>query len=392
VGLRDLVELAGQITDLLAASRPADAGALVPDTERPEAGVDVDDLRDRADAARTALATAVTDLEALDDDADIDDVVDALLAGADAGIAGSVPGEDPPAAALSAARRGRSTLAALDAAEAAFVAQVARATSEGVVVKDSDHAAHHLERLRIVLGRGFPAVPRFALPGASGPDAEDVRATLAASSTDPALVGADREAAAWVAMHVPVRPAVARLAGVLEASEMLGGRVSLADLHLAQLPHRPGAAWIGRPFEATPPVTTGWVIHAAARPAFDGTLAGIVVDQWTEAVPSTVETTGMSFHFDAPGARAPQTVLIATPTDRTADRWSVDALVGTVREAVSLARIRPLDIDDIDVAARFLPAAYLPFNIETKLPGLNLAALVAASITIQNAAFEAADP
>jgi hypothetical protein len=170
---------------------------------------------------------------------------------------------------------------------------------------------------------------------------------------------------------------------------MLGGRVGLTDLHVAQLPHRSGAAWIGRPFTDTPPPTTGYVIHAAARPNFTATVAGLVIDQWTEAVPSRTETTGLSFHFDAPGARAPQTMLIATPTDRTATAWTVEALAGSVREAVALARIRPLDIDDIDAVARFLPAAYLPFNIESKLPGLNLSLIIGAAIAIKNDEFKA---
>ena len=110
------------------------------------------------------------------------------------------------------------------------------------------------------------------------------------------------------------------------------------------------------------------MFHAAARPAYDQPMAGLVLDQWTEAIPSDIETTGVSFHFDAPGARAPQTMLIATPTDAQAARWSVDTLAGTVREAIALARIRGLDIDDVDAAARFLPAAYLPVQPRVQDP------------------------
>ena len=114
------------------------------------------------------------------------------------------------------------------------------------------------------------------------------------------------------------------------------------------------------------------MLHAATRPASASRWPGWSLDQWTEAVPTDMETTGVSFHFDAPGARAPQTMLIATPTDAQAARWTVDTLAGTVREAVALARIRALDIDDVDAAARFLPAAYLPFNLESKMPSVNL--------------------
>ncbi len=410
LGLRDLVELAGQVADLLGAGRPMDAVTLLPDTERPASGVDVDDLEDRVDAATTSLSTAVDGLEALDESTPIDDVLAALFAGADAGIPGSVPGTGPEQAvatttadtegeeapiraqAAGAATRGRRLLTALTDADDRFAARAAEAAAQSRSVTDADTAEHLLGQLRIIFGEAIPVVPRFTLPGPTSATAEDFRASLTASNADPALLGSDFGPAAWLTMHAPVRPAVARLTGVLEAAEMLGGKVSLADVHVAQLPHRPGAAWIGRPFTETPPPTTGFVIHAQTRPDVTDKVAGLVIDQWSEAVPSTTETTGLSFHFDAPGARAPQTMLIATPTDRAAASWTVEALAGSVREAVALARIRPLDIDDVDAVARFLPAAYLPFNIESKLPALNLSVLIAASIAIQNAEFEAANP
>ena len=242
------------------------------------------------------------------------------------------------------------------------------------------------------MGQGFPVVGRFSLP-APATGAEDFRASLTASTGDPALLGDDGAGgvAAWLTTHALVRPSAARLTGVLEGAEMLGGGLGLANLHVAQLPHRPGAAWVGRRFDKPPPPTTSLVVHAAARPAYDKPLAGLVLDQWTEAIPSDIETTGVSFHFDAPGARAPQTMLIATPTDAQAARWSVDTLAGTVREAVALARIRGLDIDDVDAAARFLPAAYLPFNLEAKVPSINLGAVIVAAIERQNTIFLEAD-
>lgn len=95
----------------------------------------------------------------------------------------------------------------------------------------------------------------------------------------------------------------------------------------------------------------------------------------------------MSFHFDAPGARAPQSVLLAVPADAGSTAWSVEALTGAVREAVALARIRQLDIDDVDTAARFLPAAYLPFNLEAKVPSINLNAMIVNAVAHLDAIF-----
>ncbi len=380
LGLRDLLDLGSQVQELLASGRQADARTLLPDTERADAGVDLADLESRADAAVAALSAAVTGLEALTATSTPDDMADALLAAADAGAPGAVPGTEPlPEQVTRVALAGRRSLDALTAADAEF----ATTTHEDAAV-----AAHHLERIRTVMGQGFPAVARFALPGPV-PDGEDFRASLAASSADPALLGDEGAAAVagWLTMHAQVRPSAARLTGVLEGAEMLGGARGLADLHVAQLPHRPGSGWVGRRFDTPPPPTMSLVVHAAARPAYDQPLAGLVLDQWTEAVPSDTETTGLSFHFDAPGARAPQTVLIATPTDARVAHWSVDSLAGTVREAVALARIRGLDLDDVDAASRFLPAAYLPFNLESKVPSTNLGAIIATAIERHNTIF-----
>jgi hypothetical protein len=95
----------------------------------------------------------------------------------------------------------------------------------------------------------------------------------------------------------------------------------------------------------------------------------------------------MSFHYDAPGARAPQTIVVAVPGDPQAPSWTVEALAGTVRETVALARIRALDGDDLDAVGRFLPAIYLPFNLDAKTPSVNLAEIISRAVTAANAVF-----
>ena len=384
LGLRDLLDFGAQVQQLLASGRQADARTLLPDTVRVDAGLDLADLKSRADAAVAALRAAVTRLEALTASSDTDAMVDALLAAADAGAPGAVPGAEPPFEQVTrVALAGRRSLDALTASATEF----AKTTHEDAAV-----AAHHLERIRTVMGQGFPVVGRFSLP-APAAGAEDFRASLTASTADPALLTdpAAGPVPSWLMTHAHVRPSAARLTRVLEGAEMLGGGLGLTNLHVAQLPHRPGEFWVGRRFTTPPPPTTSLVFHAAARPAYDKPMAGLVLDQWTEAIPSDIETTGVSFHFDAPGARAPQTMLIATPTDAQAARWSVDTLAGTVREAIALARIRGLDIDDVDAAARFLPAAYLPFNIESKIPSVNLGSVIDAAINRHNEFFLEAD-
>jgi hypothetical protein len=160
------------------------------------------------------------------------------------------------------------------------------------------------------------------------------------------------------------------------------------------LPHRPGERWISLPRASAadrPTAAVSIVAHSATSIDFTGPMAGLVVDQWSDVVPNDHETTGLSFHYDAPGARAPQTILLAVPGDRAAPFWTVEALAGTVREAMALARIRALDIDDLEGVGRFLPAIYLPFNVETKTPSVNLASIIGLSIQQNNLAFLAED-
>jgi hypothetical protein len=66
----------------------------------------------------------------------------------------------------------------------------------------------------------------------------------------------------------------------------------------------------------------------------------MVCDDWSETVPLHTVTAAVAFHYDAPGARAPQAVLLAVPPDRAADAWSFETVLATVREAIELSRVR----------------------------------------------------
>ena len=57
---------------------------------------------------------------------------------------------------------------------------------------------------------------------------------------------------------------------------------------------------------------------AGRRPAdvdLAAPLAGLLVDEWTEVVPSRTETAGLAFRYDPPDAMAPQAMLLAVPPD-----------------------------------------------------------------------------
>lgn len=89
---------------------------------------------------------------------------------------------------------------------------------------------------------------------------------------------------------------------------------------------RPGDPW---QLDAGPPDASGLVTASTLLAAFapsgalepgadpERLVAVGLLDQWTEVVPAVDHTTTVAFHHDAPGARAPQAVLVAVPPTST---------------------------------------------------------------------------
>ena len=164
--------------------------------------------------------------------------------------------------------------------------------------------------MRSALGAHQPVLPVFSL--AAG-------AELAASIADrAALLGGDDTApVTWLHRAGLVRAELDPLCGLLTHAEA-GGADVVAELAVAQLPHRPGARWCELPFGAEGPPPAGTVgIVAHAPDGFDPTrpLAGLFVDAWAEVIPSAEHTAGVAFHYDAPGARPPQAIVLAVHPD-----------------------------------------------------------------------------
>ena len=89
-------------------------------------------------------------------------------------------------------------------------------------------------------------------------------------------------------------------------------------------------------------------------------LAGLLIDEWIEVVPSASETTGMVFQFDQPDAAPPQ----SHPAGRAAGLGQPGTLVaaaGLARNARPGAHA-PVDPDALDELGHYLPALYFALN------------------------------
>jgi hypothetical protein len=103
------------------------------------------------------------------------------------------------------------------------------------------------------------------------------------------------------------------------------------------------------------------VIHTPTALDLIQPLAGLLIDEWSEVVPHTEETTGLAFHYNAPAARAPQAILLAvTPDDR--PTWDLACLEATVLETLELAKLRTVDLTALETVGQFLPALYFANN------------------------------
>jgi hypothetical protein len=88
-------------------------------------------------------------------------------------------------------------------------------------------------------------------------------------------------------------------------------------------------------------------------------VAGLFVDEWVEHVPRTVQTTGVAFHFDAPAARPPQSLLLAVTPDRDTP-WSFDLVVATLMQVLQDAQLRAVSPQALSAYGHHLPAIFSP--------------------------------
>jgi len=114
------------------------------------------------------------------------------------------------------------------------------------------------------------------------------------------------------------------------------------------------------------------VAHCSGTVNFAVPLAGLFCDAWPETIPAREETTGIALHHNAPGARAPQAVLLAVPPAAVNPSWSVESILDTLVEAHDLARLRAVGPDTVEWLGTLLPAMLLPDSASPDVPTVSL--------------------
>lgn len=405
--LRALIDRARPLTrkDIVVPENAIEA-ALPDEGEYP--GVDVGEIEGRA-AALIADFTALK--TALDQSAGADALFANLAAMEDflpraswpqEVVAIDAPGSDP------AQRDARATeaLAALtrltDARLDAVNAPTALAEGQAGPTH-GQRVQRAIDQVKRLLGKDFPIVPQFSL----GPYAAELGASLAEQNE--LTAGDPWQVTGWIPQLARVRDGLDRFAAALSAHEALVDVSGVSDFKLVQYPHRPGQVWAALPeawrndegavldasqvpeelheYLAAQPGASYKEIHRAAPNmalamhapggldgvAADTAIAGLLVDEWAEFIPDPFQTAAVGFHYDAPGARPPQSIILALPPRANQENWNFDEIVDVIHEARDLATLRAVRPRDLEGGlGLLLPANYLPQSYTDDLPSVQL--------------------
>ena len=370
----------------IGAGRSADARDLSPAGTVTDPGVDLTDLTARVHGPAGVVAELAGTFTALASALPGDPVPGS----AQATPTGIPPGASPDtlAAALiqavllgvgtaAPAGTGSAALAALVGQARAAWAEIVRrqaavsALEPAVGADEPAQLAARLGQLEAAFRGGFRALP---LVTANPANLIAEASAMTASGTGDPGQGPD----AWLVKAGRVQQGVADLFDACCAAEALGTGPPLA-LSIAQLPlpapavggTAQPASWAGLPFAGQPPPANCLSLAMVTAAPPGGTLSALVVANWVEVIPSAREIAGLTYHYDAPDAQAPQTVLLAVPASLGSTAWSYGDLVAAVASARNQAHARGVDYLDLPGAAReVLPAAYFANPVKLKVtPG-----------------------
>jgi len=343
-----------QLADLLAAARAAGAAttaarALDPqdlvhpaaaDATPPSAAA-VEVVAERVRAVEAWLDQLVESLES--PPAEVPALLELLLQAASAGVAEAVPASTDPELLLAAAGAAVARLRPRRAASP-FTADPANPT--GSLVRARSRAEE-------LAGFRLPMPAAFVSP-------LDATATADLAAGANRLSGSGRSSVrAWLLDHARVRPATRTFLATLDLAETLGAAERL-EPRVTQLPTRTVDTWAG----ATPAPRAGavsLVVQASFGNQVPATVAGLVLDTWSQPVPAEGHDTGVAFHYDQPDAAPPQTLLVAVHPDPSPDRpahtWDLDTLLDVVTSTFALARDRATAAELCTVAGVEVPDA-----------------------------------
>lgn len=229
----------------------------------------------------------------------------------------------------------------------------------------NDSPLNHVETLmqlgKKVLSGTMPLLPRFRyVNGPEIAESDKRRAELLqGTATDP--TPADMKVEEWLQGVARVRPKLAQWENLRFMTA--ASQAASEDLIPLQIPtdaleqrqadgaRTPIYTWVATEFpngislrrEVVSIVVTGATATATMQ-----LQTGLLLDEWSETIPTDEELSALTFHYNQPNAEAPQSLLLSVcPTEK----WTWQAVVTNVTDTLAKAKMRTVDLMQIKTAA-----------------------------------------
>jgi hypothetical protein len=266
----------------------------------------------------------------------------------------------------------RATDLRADAGERLTVADTALARYDAADA-GRDRVTAAVAAIRALLGPDALALPEFTVPDELGDDWRDGHRESEQGKLTEHLAR-DFPVDDWLHGVARVRPRLSVWERITLLADALGeDEPSLVPV---QFPFEEDAPWLAMELPAGYQLRSDrllYTAHYAHDPSPNDSYCGLLIDEWSETLPATAETTGIAMHYDRPGAEPPQAMLLVAPPKRTG-AWNWDDLVAALHETLDLARSRAVEPTQIDgtAYAQLLPATVMtatasPITISTDL-------------------------
>jgi hypothetical protein len=341
LSVEEFLILLQSVSALVTAARALQPADLVQPGDTVGA-IDTAELQQRADAAQKQLTAAQSAFSSATAS------TATLLTAANFGVSGALASLDP--AQLSAQ-------SAAAATELANRVQTLAKLSAGFVRGSATPDAQRdfdIARLTTIFGTSFTVLPLLST---------DITAkwqTFWGNST--ALQGNDPLASMqWLQRMARLHSGAGRLNHLFLYAEAVAPG-PIGGLQVAQLPAKSGDHWIAlNQTNVSPTARLSLVAYSPKAFVAGARVAGLVIDEWIEVLPSAQQITGVSFQIQDPTSRAPQSILLVVPPDDFPE-WTLQSVEGSILDALDLAKLRAVDPDALGAYGHYLPALYFALN------------------------------
>lgn len=207
-----------------------------------------------------------------------------------------------------------------------------------------------LEAFKQLLDPNYVVLPLFELRPEEYGELEEMivgNSTLTYDHPDNPLLTQE-----WVSSIAKVK----KNAGHYELLSILANAVdpsnsTLRSIVPLQLPYEGDGLerWLGASVSSQESLREGRIVMGASLPAqhsIIGYQAGIMVEEWMDVIPLKEQTTGISFHYDQPNAKAPQCLILGL-TPQITGNWQWDDIVDMMVQTFDLAKKRGLGYEAI---------------------------------------------